>query len=44
MQINPDDSGQRITKLAAQLTKVSQYQFSLSIYGISISKVPVLTK
>ena len=45
VQINPDDSGQRITKPAAQLTEISQYQFSLSIYGMSmISKVPIFTE
>ena len=43
MQIIPDHNIKRITKIGAQLTKLSLNQFSLSIYGMSvISKVPNL--
>ena len=45
MQIIPDHESGKVTKIGAQLIKLSTKQFSLSIYGISvISNVSNLTR
>ena len=45
MLIIPDHKSEKVTKIGARLTNLSQKQFSLSIYGMSvISNVSNLTR
>ena len=45
MQIIPDHKSEKLTTIGAWLTKLSQKQFSLTIYGMSvISNVSNLTR
>ena len=36
MQIIPDHKSEKVTKIGARLTKLSQKQFCLSTYGMSV--------